>query len=238
MLAIQRGRAAMVDRLLARGARIGLASALMMGDDAAVDRLLRHGLPGQAPNGGSWLIFARTEQAIDRLLALGADPLVADRWGATPIEALSRTGERGRDLVRHLMLRGVAPDPRQLARLGDRDGLARLAEGDPAMLRDGAVLHAAIDGRQADLVAWLLSQGADPNARDLAMPPRQSALHAAAWNGDLAMVRLLVEAGADPSARDAEHDSTPLGWAQTAIKLTANPRCAEVADWLAALAPD
>jgi len=46
------------------------------------------------------------------------------------------------------------------------------------------------------------------------------------------MVELLVEAGADVHARDREHDNSPLGWAETAIEVTNNPRCAEVVDYL------
>ena len=63
-------------------------------------------------------------------------------------------------------------------------------------------------------------------------PAKETPLHSAAWNGDLAMVRLLVEAGADPEARDREHDNTALGWAETALGITNNPRCAEVAAYL------
>jgi ankyrin repeat protein len=59
-------------------------------------------------------------------------------------------------------------------------------------------------------------------------------LHEAAWRGDLEMVRLLVAAGADIAARDGEHDNDSEGWARVALTVTNNPRCAEVAAWLAA----
>jgi hypothetical protein len=55
-------------------------------------------------------------------------------------------------------------------------------------------------------------------------------LHAAAWNGDPASVRLLLDAGAHPAARDDEHDSTPLGWAETALRITGNADGLAVAD--------
>ena len=111
--------------------------------------------------------------------------------------------------------------------------LAALVESDPAIARRDAVLLAAVDFRRHDLVRWLLSMGANANARATALS-RQSALHNAAWNGDLAMVKLLADHGADLHARDGEHDATPRGWAETAVSVTNNPDCAGVAAWLAA----
>src|SRR5262245_12258220 len=70
--------------LLERGATVGLVEALMLEDDAAVEKLLRPGksvLPAIAPNNGSILAFARTPYAIDRLLELGVERDRKDRWG-------------------------------------------------------------------------------------------------------------------------------------------------------------
>jgi hypothetical protein len=50
------------------------------------------------------------------------------------------------------------------------------------------------------------------------------------------MARVLVAAGADPAARDHKYDATPLGWAETSLGVTKNPRCAEVAAYLRSLA--
>lgn len=233
MLAITGGQTDIQEALISRGARIGIVEALLMKDDVAVDALLADGLPPLAPNGGSILAFARTPWAIDRLIALGAPIAMKDRWGVTPVEAMSRAGEDGGMLVRHMMARGVVPDPEAFARLGDREMLAALAETDPAMPRHNNVLMAAVDGRQHDLVRWLLSMGADANARAAAQSS-QSALHNAAWNGDLDMAQLLVEHGADLHARDAEHNATPRGWAETAVTVTNNPSCMDVAAWLTA----
>lgn len=234
MLALQRGHGDMRDALIARGARIGLVEALLMGDDAGTDAALAGGLPARDPNGGSLLAFARTPYAIDRLLALGASATITDRWGTTPIAALSRVAD-GKALVRHMMIRGVAPKAEEFARLGDREALATLAQADPAILKADPVLLAAAGAGHRDLAAWLIEQGANPNAR-AADRSRQTALHEAAWRGDLDMVRLLVAAGADLTARDGEHDNTPQGWAEVALTVTNNPRCVEVAAWLSAKA--
>jgi ankyrin repeat protein len=232
MLTFTRDREDMRAELIRRGARIGLAEALLMKDDAAVDVLLADGLPAIAPNHGSILAFARTPNAIDRLIALGAPIEMKDRWGTSPIEAMSRAGADGGSLVGHMMERGVVPDPETFARLGDREMLAALVETDPAVARSDSVLLAAVDFRHLDLVRWLLSMGANANARATALS-RQSALHNAAWHGDLDMVKLLALHGADLHARDGEHDATPRGWAETAITITNNPDCAGVAAWLA-----
>jgi hypothetical protein len=130
-----------------------------------------------------------------------------------------------------MMLRGVAPSPLEFARLGDGDALFMLIAADPAVARDDAVMMAAVDFGHHALVRRLLEQGANANARAGAQSA-QTALHVAAWNGDLDMVRLLVEAGADVRARDLQYDNTPQGWAETAVTVTNNPKCAEVAAWL------
>jgi hypothetical protein len=225
MLAIQREHPAMRDELLRRGAHMGLLEALMLGDDAHVEELLREGeLPALAPNGGSILAFARTPFAIDRLIALGAET-------ETAMDAISRLGARGQALVRHLIARGVPAAPKEYARLGDVETLARLAEDDPSVTRLDSVMIGAVDFGHHTLVEWLLARGGNANARADAQS-RHTALHSAAWNGDLRMVQLLLDAGADPAARDEQYDATPLGWAETAIIVANNPKCAEVATHL------
>ena len=226
MLAINRNHDRMRDALLQRGANVGLLEALMLGDDARVESLLRDGvLPPIAPNAGSILEFARTPYAIDRLIELGADTQMKDRWGSTPVDAMSRLGRRGMPLVRHMISHGIPAAPKEYARLGDRETLARL---DPNVLREDAVMMGAVDFSHHDLVAWLLANGANVNARADAQS-KHTALHSAAWNGDVRMVEILLNAGADVNARDAQYDATPLGWAETSVVVTNNPKCEEVA---------
>lgn len=229
MLTMHRNRIEMRDELLRRGARVGLVEALMMGDDARVEQ--EHELPATVPNGGSLLAFARTTHAIDRLIALGANTVAKDRWGTTPIESLSRLGERGTALVRHLIARGVPAAPKEYARLGDLETLAAMYEKERAITRLDAVMMAAVDFRHHALVDWLLAHGGNVNARAEAQS-RQTALHSAAWNGDLQMVQMLVAAGADVSLVDEEHKTTPLVWAEVSADVTNNPKCSEVAEFL------
>jgi ankyrin repeat protein len=225
-------RPAMRDELIRRGARVGLAEALLLEDDALVAELLRlKGVPDTVPNGGSLLAFARTVPAIDLLLDAGAAIDATDRWGSSPIASLSRLGTAGAPLVRHMIRRGAVATPAEFARIGDLASLQQLADVEPAAVTADAVVIAAVDARQPDVVAWLLRRGGSPNART-DVRSRHTALHSAAWNGDLPIVRLLLEAGADPAACDEEYDATPLGWAETAIEVTNNPACAEVAAFL------
>jgi len=228
LLSVHWKRADMTRDLLARGARVGLAEALMLADDARVDAILEEGLPEKVPNDGTWLHFARTTHAIDRLLALGAGIDRNDFWGASPVEALSRSGPSGAPLVAHLVAKGAKAGPAELARMNDMTALAKLDTGE---LKDPNVLKAAVDFGHRDLARWLLAQGADVNGR-APDQSRQTPLHSAAWNGDLAMVMLLVESGADVHARDAQYDGTPLGWAETAREITNNPACDDVASYL------
>lgn len=232
MLAIQRTHTDMRDELLRRGARVGLLEALMLGDDDAIARWLEDAtLPDITPNGGSILAFARTPFAIDRLIDLGVPTDVKDRWGSTPMDALSRLGPPGQPLVAHLLSKGVPAQPKEYARMGDLARLQAMAAADPSLVQLDSVMMAAVDFGHHDIVDWLLSRGAPVNARSDAQS-RHTALHSAAWNGDLAMVKRLVAAGADPSVHDDQYGGTPAGWAETSIQVTNNPACGEIVTFL------
>ena len=223
--------------LLRRGAKINLAEALALADDARVEAILEadpDAVRRPAPNDGSWLMFARTTRAIDRLLALGVPADTKDRWGATPMEAFGRLGAAGQDMVRHLIARGIAASPAEYARMGDRATLETLIAQDPSVARSDEVLTGAVEFKHYDLVRWLLDSGANPNARTSG-ESKHTALHAAAWSGDLEMVKILIAAGADMNARDLQYNGTPLGWAKVAVDVTNNPACNQVAAHLRSL---
>lgn len=231
MLAVHRRRDDLRDELLRRGARVGLAESLMLGDDARVEALLAEApLSRAVPNGGSFVAFARTPGAIDRLIGAGASATEPDRWGTIPAAAFGRLGALGATLVRHLATHGVSVDPAVFSRLGDQDAMAELASADPAIAARADVVLAAVEGGHHVLTGWLLDRGASPNAR-AADRSRQTLLHVAAWQGDLPMAELLVARGADVTALDEEHKATPREWAETSITVTNNPRCADVVAW-------
>jgi len=238
MLTIHWKHPGMQQELLARGAKVGLVEALLLADDARVANILRQdksAVSRHKPNGGSLLAVARTPFAIDRLLELGAPTDVADRWGATPMEAFSRLGVSGLPLVRHLVAKGLAARAEDYARMGDRASLERLRATNPALIRADDVLLGAVDFAHYELVEWLLAQGANVNAR-ASWGSQGTALHSAAWEGNLRMAQILLAAGANLRLTDNEHKTTPAQWARVAIEITNNPQCAEVAEYLEALA--
>jgi ankyrin repeat protein len=237
MLAASNDEVYMRDELIRRGARVGIVEALMLGDDARVEGLLKRGrkaLPRKAPGDASLLAFARTTRAIDLLLERGVPIDKQDEWKTTPIETFTQLGERGRELVRHLQRRGATVRARDFARLGDRDSVAAMAATDPSVVKDDEVLMGAVDAGDAELVQWLLDRGANPDART-SFGSRAMALHGAAWSGNLRIAKLLVAAGADIHGRDVEHQNTPAGYARVSRRITGNPDCDIVAGYLEGL---
>ena len=233
-LAIERKHNDMRDTLMSRGAKVGLFEALLLGDDARVEVILRRGkaaLPKENANEGSILAFARTPYAIDRLLELGASRTERDRWGATPIEAMSRLGPDGQHLVRHMLSRGFEAEPQEYAHLGDQATLAKHIRANPEIVKSAEVFTGAVGFGHYELTQWLLNQGADINCR-LEKESGQTALHLAAWNGDMRMVKLLVAGGADIHALDREHNGKPSKWAQISAEITNNSECKVIAAYL------
>jgi ankyrin repeat protein len=127
--------------------------------------------------------------------------------------------------------RALGAEPKEYARLGNLGKLRDLAASNPSVALLDNVMMAAVDFGHHEIVEWLLSKGASPNARADAQS-RHTALHSAAWNGDLPMVKRLLAAGADPAIRDEQYDGTPEGWAETSIQVTNNPKCVEVLTYL------
>jgi ankyrin repeat protein len=235
MLAAYKQRHRMRDTLLERGASIGLHEALLIGDDARVDRLLRSTpMPPGRAGMSSLLFLARTTWAIDRLIGLGEPVDTRDYWNETLLGSFTKLGPEGSPLVRHLKQRGFPARAEDHARLGDLEALQSLYDTDPAAVRQDEVLMSTQD---VAVVRWLLARGANPNART-AFGSRCTALHGAAWSGNLALAELLVAAGADIRGRDVEHQNTPSGYARVARRLTNNPDCDAVAEYLEALEKD
>src|SRR5690348_11166078 len=234
MLSVHWKQPRMQQELLRRGAKVGLVEALLLGDDALVARLLKSGtsaIPKFNPNGGSILAMARTPFAIDRMLELGVSSDRKDRWGAPPIEALSRLGSAGLPLVRHLASKGFEVSPQELARLGDHESLRRLLEHKKRRIDLDHVFQSAAEFGHHEIVEWLLTQGANVDAKS-STGNGWTALHSAAWEGDLRMAKILVAAGADVRIRDKEHHATPAKCARVAIEVTNNPECQVVAEYL------
>jgi ankyrin repeat protein len=209
---------AVVDALLARGARHHVFSAVALGladevrrlvteDAGALERPMSRHEARQRPL--HLAVRKDRPEMVALLLALGADPRAADDGGMTPA-AYAADPAVGRAVLEALAGAGAADVAVRLA-LGDDAGAER-ALGEP-WAAEGA-LHRAAKRGDARAVGWLLDRGADPNAFwghwDAGLP----AIHLAAAQGHEDVVRLLLARGADPTLRDTKHDGDAAGWAE------------------------
>ncbi len=235
MLAACKQRPVMQRVLVEFGATIGLYEALLLGDDARTEALLRPGaraIPQDRAGMESLLNLARTPWAIDRLLELGEQRDSRDYWNETPVGAIAKLGgAQAGALVSHLRKRGFEISAEEYARLGDLAALEALYAEEPASVRRDEVLMST---QEPAVVSWLLERGANPNART-SFGSQCMALHGAAWSGNLTVAKLLVAAGADVGGLDVEHRNTPSGYARVSRRMTNNPACDAVAEYLESL---
>jgi ankyrin repeat protein len=168
----------------------------------------------------SALMAASQDGRIDfvrRLLDAGADPLLKDRYGKT---AFQIAVEKDRDEVADLLQSsgGIANDLGNLqwaAKIGNLAAVRQIIEsGIDANSRDERnvplINSPALEGR-AEIVEYLLSKGADPDAT---YDGGDTPLCSAVCSGDLATVRALLAAGADVNLRRGYDNGTPLGVAE------------------------
>jgi ankyrin repeat protein len=107
-----------------------------------------------------------------------------------------------------------AKDFIKAAKRGDLATLKALLESNPALLgvrdTDGSTaLHCATWKGHEQVVAWLVSVGADVHAHNDNDHWGTTALHAAAHSNNPRIAQLLINAGADVNAKDKE-GRTPL----------------------------
>jgi hypothetical protein len=128
--------------------------------------------------------------AVQDLLAQGADPNAMDFDGETPLHAAARLGDA--DIVATLLDHGA--DPGALA------------------LYDTTPLHISVRDQRVEVTRQLLEQGADANALD---GFGHAPLHDAALRNDLRSARLLLASGADAGLKGTA-GQTPLDLAERA----------------------
>jgi ankyrin repeat protein len=199
-------RGADVDRSDPQG-RVGLSTAFMAGDEAAVDRLLRAGANPFFP-GHDWVLHVDS--------SLGKEARALRRRGLKAQEEYRKDTEAERELA-------------DAAGAGDAEAVARLLdEGRDPDFRDlprggkTALMLAAAAGH-ASVVELLLRRGASPSLSDRDSHERKrgrgstleiestfsdwTALHHAAASNRASTIRALVAGGADPEERTSAGDT-------------------------------
>ena len=216
---------AITDFLISRGARHHIYSAMSIGDEDEIRRIVAAD-PSQLERPQShnedfrrplhFAVHGNLQRMVNLLLELGADPLGTDASGHTAV-AYAMTPEIARPVVEAIRGR-VGPTLLNSVAAGDWASAERLIRQNPEGVAREGVLHLMAKSGNSVAVKWLLDHGADPNARwshwgDLLTP-----LHLAVLGNHLQVTRALLAAGADTTIRDTQHDSDALGWAQFFLK--------------------
>ena len=212
---------AIADFLISRGARHHIYSAMSIGDEDEVRRIVAAD-PSQLERPQShnedfrrplhFAVHGNLHRMVKLLLELGADPLGTDASGHSAV-AYAMTPQIARPVVEAMRDR-IGPTLLNSVAIGDWASAGRLLHQNPDVVAREGVLHLMAKSGNIAAVKWLLDHGADPNARwnhwnDLLTP-----LHLAVLGGHPEVTRALLAAGADPTIRDTQHDSNALGWAQ------------------------
>jgi ankyrin repeat protein len=233
---------AVADFLVSRGARHHIFSAIAMGLEDEVRRIVAANAGAfnqrmsRNENHQSPLHFAIRMYRPDMvalLIQLGADPLAVDAAGNPP-SAYAHTPGIDRPIVDAIRTMTLAEldsairghrsanvtmiDLVAALSLSDWDMADRLINANPELVfahgTSSGALHMMAMRNDARAVQWLLEHGADVNGIWTEWGTKVTALHLAAGGGHADVVRILLAAGADTTIRDTIHESDPLGWAR------------------------
>ena len=212
---------AVVDILVAHGARHHVYSAIAMGlaDEVrrivAADRAQLHRPMSRNENRQLPLHFAvrmNRPAMVELLLDLGADPEATDSDGMPTLVYAARASV-GRSVLEALARR-MAPNLMLALALGDEGTAARLLAASTDAATSSGALHMLARRGEAAAVRWLLARGADVDAVWGHWEARVTALHLAIMERHVDVVRALLDAGASTTIRDSQFDSDALGWAE------------------------
>lgn len=229
-----------IDYLLAHGARWTIGSAVAMGEDGEVRRLVQED-PSRLQHRFDVTNLRRTPlhlalvrkrmSTAELLLDLGADPSVPDAAGITPLAQAAFLGQAA--IAERMMVAGARLDLPTAVALERTEDVRRLLQDEPGALGAGG-RYATLIVRAAELssgrmVEALLRFGADVNVRDrtdtaVDGTTGYTPLHAAAFRGNTDAVDVLMAHGADVTARENRYGATPAGWAAYAKHLATQDR--------------
>jgi ankyrin repeat protein len=223
---------AVVDYLLAHGARYTMPSAVALGAIDAIREIAARS-PGElnrpmdAANHRRrplhQAVVKQQRAALETLLELGADPAQRDRAGLTPLDQAAMAGDL--ELAQVLIDHGAQVEAPAAVVLGRTADIERLLAEQPGGFapgrRWGTFIVRAAERAPAHVIEALLRYGASPDAADDAGTSvdgtvGMTAMHIAAFRGNIDVVRLLLAHGANPRRRDQKYTATALGWADYA----------------------
>ena len=224
------GRRDVVDYLLAHGARWSIFSAVAMGEDAEVLRIVRASraelrrrmdVTNHRRTPLHLAVVKQHPATALLLVELGAELGATDAAGLTPLAQAAFMGQR--DLADRLLAAGSPLDVPAAIALQRIDDLARLLASEPGALAPGgrweSLIVRAAEVSPASIVSALLSLGASVDARDRSdtavdQTSGYTPLHAAAFRGNADVITVLLQHGADVAARESRYGATPAGWAR------------------------
>jgi ankyrin repeat protein len=215
-------RAEVADYLLAKGARLGIFSAIALGrgEDVRAMVAAEPGLLGRRMSRNEHgrlplhhAVVCGRSGMVSLLLSLGADANATDLAGAAPIAYARQPAivQILLDADGHLDLIGALTLERY-------DLAEAMLEEDPTRLgpdgRDTIALHLAVDRRDEAAVRWLIAHGVDVDAKRVLYDCNHTALHMCAERGLIGIAELLLKAGADTTILDDKFQADALGWAE------------------------
>ncbi|MBV9503788.1 MAG: ankyrin repeat domain-containing protein [Acidobacteriia bacterium] len=224
------------------GASLAPADAAQNQDREALRALIRQhaNLDAPQPDGTTalqWAAHWNDLEGVKMLLAAGANPKLANRYGVTPLSEAAAVGNAG---IIEALLQGGADAKALTTADGETVLMTAARSGNPDAVRilldHGADMNAkesyrgqtalmwAAAERHAGVVKLLLERGADWKiqslARDNSMPKLSAAssvtpmarggltaLHFAAREGDVETGRVMLDGGVDVNLVDADHTS-------------------------------
>lgn len=223
---------AVVDYLLAHGARYTMPSAVALGvvdaireiarqDPAALNRPMDETNHRRRPLHQA--VVKKQPGALSVLLELGADVSQRDRAGLTPLDQAGLLGETW--AAQLLIDHGAPVDVPAAVGLGRTADVRRLLAEQPGCLKPGGrwahLIVRAAERAPTSVVEELLHLGASADAADDPATSQDgavgaTALHLAAFRGNIEAVRLLLSHGASPRVREQKYKASPVGWADYA----------------------
>jgi ankyrin repeat protein len=222
--------------LLAHGARHTLLSAVAIGDLDAIRQVA-----GEAADLNQQMdrtnhrrtplhlaVIKKQPEALSTLLALGADPNIADAAGLTPLDQAAIKDEQ--EMAQRLITGGAEIGLAAAILLDRPADLDRLVHANPDLLwnnrlwarllvrasaqASGEAVEALLRAARRHRAGLTIVNMEDDRETAVDEAPGYTALHAAAGSGNTAAAVVLLRHGANPRARDGKYYGTPAGWAR------------------------